>query len=288
MDDFNPLRRLGVLPKVLVVGVLVFWLVMQLYPIFFLFMTSLKSDAQVLNAPFALPDPVRLDNYSRVWEGDRTNQSFLIYFRNSTVTTVGTLAILLTVSALAGYALARGKFPGGAVFQQIFLLSLAVPVHVLLIPLYFFLGELGMRNNLFGMMLIYSTLGLPFTIILMRSYFISFPRELEEAALIDGCTRLGAFLRIVIPVSRGALASMAIINISWVWSELFFGLALLGKLEVRTLPLAIAAYKPATMATDSVVGDQFAIMSLTIIPLIVFYFVFQKQIRKGMTAGALK
>ncbi len=286
--EFNPLRRLGFVPKAIVITLLVVWLLVQLYPVVFLFITSFKSDPQVLNAPFALPDPLRLDNYTRVWEGDRTNQSYLIYFRNSVVTTVGSLALLLVTSALAGYALARGKFPGSAAAQQIFLLSLAVPVHVLLIPMYFFLGELGLRNNLFGMILVYATMGLPFTIILMRSYFLSFPHELEEAALIDGCSRFGAFVRIVLPVSRGALASMAIINISWVWSELFFALAMLGRLEVRTLPIAIASYKPTSMATDSVVGDQFAIMSLTILPLILFYFVFQKQIRRGMTTGAIK
>ena len=176
MLELNPLRRLGFVPKAIVITLLIFWLVIQLYPIVFLFLTSLKSDEQVLNAPFALPDPLRIDNYERVWEGDRTNQSFLIYFRNSVITTVGSLALLLVTSSLAGYALARGKFPGSAAVQQIFLLSLAVPVHVLLIPMYFFLGELGLRNNLLGMILVYTTMGLPFTIILMRSYFVSFPR----------------------------------------------------------------------------------------------------------------
>jgi ABC-type glycerol-3-phosphate transport system permease component len=122
----------------------------------------------------------------------------------------------------------------------------------------------------------------------MRAYFLSFPHELEEAARIDGCSRFSAFIRVVLPVSRGALASMAIINIGWVWSELFFGLTLLNKLGVRTLPIAVAAYKPGSMATESVVGDLFAIMSLTVLPLIAFYFIFQKQIRKGMTAGAVK
>ena len=220
--------------------------------------------------------------------GDRTNQSFLVFFFNSVVITAGSLLLLLVASSLAGYALARGPFPGSAAAQQVFLLALAVPVHVLLVPTYFFFGSLGLRNNLFGMILLYATLGLPFTTILMRAYFLSFPRELEEAARIDGCSRLGAFWRVVIPVSRGAFASMAIVNIGWVWSELFFALVLLDKLGLRTLPLAIASYKPTSMASQTVVGELFAIMSLTVLPLLIFYFIFQKQIRKGMTAGALK
>lgn len=274
--------------RLLVVGLLLLWLVVQVYPIVFLFFTSLKTDPQILSTPFALPFPPQFSNYAAVIEGGRTNQSILVYFFNSVVVTGGTLVLLLAVSSLAGYALARGRFPGSAATQQLFLLALAVPVHVLLIPIYFFFGELGLRNNLLGLILLYTTLGLPFTTILMRSYFVSFPRELEEAARIDGCSRLGTFWRVVLPVSRGALASMAIINVGWVWSELFFGLVLLDKLGVRTLPLAIAAYKPSSMAQQTSVGELFAIMSLTVLPMIVFYFVFQKQIRKGMTAGAVK
>ena len=280
-----PFRFTG---RLIVTSLLLFWLVIQIYPVLFLFFTSLKSDPEILAAPFSFPFPLRFENYASVIEGSRTNQSILVYFFNSVVITAGTLALLLLVSSMAGYALARGKFPGSAATQQLFLIALAVPVHVLLIPIYFFFGELGLRNNLFGMILLYTTLGLPFTTILMRSYFVTFPRELEEAARIDGASYLRTFVSIVLPVSRGAMASMAIINIGWVWSELFFGLVLLDRLGVRTLPLAVASYKPNTMATQTVVGELFAIMTLTVIPLIIFYLVFQKQIRKGMTAGAIK
>lgn len=281
-------QHLGRIPKLIVFAILIFWFLIELYPIIYMFMTSFKGDKQILNAPFAIPDPVQIDNYMQVWIGDRANQPFVNFLGNSVVVTIGTLILLIFVASLAGYALARGKFPGSGAVQQGFLLTLAVPVHVLLIPMYFFMGRLGLRNNLFGMMIVYATLGLPFTIILMRAYFLSFPRELEEQAMIDGCSRLGTFVRIVIPVSRGAIASVAIVNITWVWSELFFALVLLNKEEVRTLPLAISAYKPAAMAAEQVVGQQFAIMSLTTLPLIIFYFLFQRHIRKGMTAGALR
>src|SRR5688572_32909865 len=111
VGEFNPLRRLGMISRIIVVAVLLFWLVVQIYPVLYLFSTSLKSDVQLLNEPFALPDPIRLDNYQRVWDGDRSNQGYPIYLRNSLITTAGTLALLLAVSSLAGYALARGKFP---------------------------------------------------------------------------------------------------------------------------------------------------------------------------------
>lgn len=276
------------IPGAVVTLLLIFWTIVQVYPILFMFITSVKTDKQILNAPFALPDPLKLENYAIVWQGDRVAQPFSTFFINSFTITFGSLVILLFVAGLAGYSLARGRFPGNAATQQGFLLTLAVPVHVLIIPMYFFTGQLGLRNSHIGMMLVYATLGLPFTIILMRAYFLSFPRELEEAALLDGCSRFGAFIRVVVPVSRGAIASMAIINISWIWSELFYALVLLDQPQVRTLPLAIAGYRPVSMAAESVIGQQFAIMSLTALPLFVFYFLFQQQIRKGMTAGALR
>ncbi len=275
-------------PGKLVTVLLIFWAIVQVYPILYMFITSVKTDKQILNAPFALPDPLKLENYILVWQGDRVAQPFSTFFLNSSIITLGSLAILLFVAGLAGYSLARGRFPGNAATQQGFLLTLAVPVHVLIIPMYFFMGDLGLRNSHIGMMLVYATLGLPFTIILMRAYFLSFPRELEESALLDGCSRFGAFIRVVVPVSRGAIASMAIINISWIWSELLFALVLLDQQGVRTLPLAVAGYRPASMTSESVLGQQFAIMSLTALPLFVFYFLFQQQIRKGMTAGALR
>jgi len=274
--------------KILVLAALFGWLLLEVYPLLFLFFTSFKTDPQILNTPFALPSALPLDNYIGVWLGERNNQPFAIFFRNSVIVTAGTLLLLLAVASLAGYALARGRFPGSAAVQQSFLLSLAVPAHVLLIPIFFFMERLGLRNSLWGLILMYTTLGLPFTVLLMRAYFLSFPRELEEAAMLDGCTRLGTFWRVVVPVSKGALASMAIVNITWIWSELFFALILLNRMDMRTLPLAIASYSPQMFASESTIAGQFAAMALATIPMIVFYFLFQRQITKGMTMGAFR
>jgi N-acetylglucosamine transport system permease protein len=267
---------------------LLLWLIVSIYPIIYLFTTSLRSDGDILSAPFAPPWPPILDNYYAIISGTRVNRSVFIYFGNSVIVTVGTLLLLLVVSSMAGYAMARGNFRGNQLLQQVFLLALAVPAHVLIVPIYFYFGAIGLRDNLFGMILLYTSLGTPFTTILMRAYFVSFPRELEEVARVDGCSRLQVFLFIVLPISRGSLASMAIINLGWVWSELFFALALLSRLNVSTLPLAVAAYRPTTLSSQTVIGPLFAIMSFAFLPLMLIYFLCQKQIRKGITAGALK
>jgi len=283
----NRLRHLS-LVKIIVVVVLVLWAIIELYPILFMFNTSFKLDPQILNEPFSIGYPPSFESYARVWEGDQTGQPFLSYFMNSAIILVGTIILLLVTSTLAGYALARGRFPGSPWVQQGFLLSLAVPAHALLIPLYFFLGNLGLRNNLLGMVMVYTTLGLPLSIVLARAYFLSFPVEIEEQALIDGCSQFGAFWRIVVPMSRSILATIAIVNITWVWSELFFAQAFLSDTDMQTLPIAVASYRPAQMQASAAISQHFAIMALTTLPLLIFYFVFQSHIRKGMTAGALR
>jgi N-acetylglucosamine transport system permease protein len=280
--------NVGRMLKLLVTALLVLWAIIELYPILFMFNTSLKLDTAILNEPFSLGIPPTLESYIRVWEGDQTGQPFIAYFLNSSIILTGTIICLLVTSTLAGYALARGRFPGSPMIQQGVLLSLAIPAHTLLIPLYFFLGNLGLRNNLIGMILIYTTLGLPLSVVLARAYFLSFPIELEEQALIDGCSRFGAFWRIVVPMSKSILATIAIVNVTWVWSELFFAQAFLSDTDMHTLPIAIASYRPAQMQAGAAISQHFAIMALTTLPLILFYFLFQRNIRKGMAAGALR
>ena len=272
----------------IIYGLLIVGALVQVYPIFFLLMNTFKTDTQILNTPFSFPTNFSLAAYIDVWTGDRTGMFFGRYFYNSLIVVAATLVLMLAISSLCGYAMARGHFPGNATLHQALLLSLAVPAHALAIPLYFFIGSLGLRNSLLGLTLVYATIGAPFTIILMRAYFMHLPVELEEAARIDGCGRLGVFLRIVVPISRGPIAGMAIININWIWSELFFSLILMNKADVRTLPLAIALYKPAPMTAETVLGLQYAAMAIATIPVLIMFFLFQRQIASGMTMGAFK
>lgn len=267
---------------------LALWGILQLGPLIYMVITSLKTDRLILNAPFALPFPPEFQNYLVVLRGDRATVPFLTNLGNSIVVTAGALIILLFSASLGGYALARGSFPGSRQAQTILLLVLAIPVQVLLIPTFFLMDRLELRNTVYGLMLLYATFGLPSTTLLMRAHFLSFPRDLEEQALVDGCNRFSAFFRIVLPLSAGAIASMAIINITWIWGELMFATVLLQRKELQTLPVAVASYNPIPMTSDSVIGPQFAIITLAIVPLMLVYALFQKQIRKGLIAGALR
>jgi raffinose/stachyose/melibiose transport system permease protein len=266
-------------------GLLIFWAVVELFPIVFMFIQSLKTDAEIMGDIWALPGVPQFGNFVRVWGGGDLGVPIGRYFMNSVIVTSGTLVLLMLTGSLAGYALARFQFPGGGLMQRSLIWALAVPVHATLIPVFQFMGRLGLRNNNFGLIALYTAFWLPFTILVIRSYFISFPRELEEAGRLDGCSDLGVFFRIVLPISRGALASLSIVNVVGIWSELLFAFVLMNKQDAKTLSAGMLAFRGQYAVEWSIVFAGFALAS---IPTLLFFLIFQRQITKGMTMGAVR
>ncbi len=275
----------GKLAKWLIMALLIAWAVVELFPILFMFFNSVKTSAEIMGSPFGLPKSPRFMNYVEAWAGGNLGVPIGRYFLNSVFVTSGTLVMLMFTGSLAAYALARYQFPGSGIAATSLILAIAIPVHATLIPVFHFMGSLGLRNNYFGLIAVYTAFWLPFTVTVMRAYFESFPRELEEAARIDGCTDFGAFWRIVLPVSRGALASISIINVVGIWSELLFAYVLMNKPEVRTLPVGIASFRGQYEVAWNLI---FAGLSIATIPTLLFFLIFQRQITKGMTMGAIK
>jgi raffinose/stachyose/melibiose transport system permease protein len=264
---------------------LIGWAIVQLFPIVFMFVQSIKTDAEIMRDAWALPQSPSFDSFARAWSGGSAEVPLGRYFLNSVIITSGTLALLTVTGALAGYALARFQFPGEGLLRRSLLWALAIPVHATLIPVFHMMGFMGLRNNYIGLILLYTAFWLPFTITVMRSYFISFPRELEEAALLDGCSKLGAFFRVVIPISRGALAGLSIVNIVGIWSELLFAFILMNRQDMRTLSAGILAFRGQYSVEWS---TTFAAFTIATLPTLLFFFVFQRQITKGMTTGAVR
>jgi raffinose/stachyose/melibiose transport system permease protein len=264
---------------------LITWALVELLPIVFMFFNSVKTNAEIMGDPFGLPGIPRFLNYIEAWQGGTLGVPVGRYFLNSVFVTSGTLALLMFSGSLAAYALARYRFPGSNLAHRSLIWALAIPVHATLVPVFHFMGSLGLRNNYFGLIGVYTAFWLPFTIIVMRAYFESFPRELEEAARIDGCTDFAAFWRVVLPVSRGALASISIINVVGIWSELLFAYVLMNKPEVRTLPVGILSFRGQYQVAWNLI---FAGLSMASIPTLLFFLFFQRQITKGMTMGAIK
>jgi raffinose/stachyose/melibiose transport system permease protein len=273
-------------PGLLIVyAFLIFWAVIELFPIIFMFVQSLKTDAEIMGNIWSLPIVPHFENFAKVWSGGSLGVPIGRYFFNSLVVTSGTLILLMITGAMAGYALARLHFPGERLAQSSLIWALAVPIHVTLIPVFQMMGRLGLRNNNFGLIAVYTGFWLPFTILVMRSYFMSFPSELEEAGLLDGCSEPGVFFRIVLPISRGAIASLAIVNVVGIWSELLFAYVLMNKQEAKTLSAGMLAFRGQYSVEWSVVFAGFALAS---IPTLLFFLVFQRQITKGLTMGAIR
>jgi ABC-type glycerol-3-phosphate transport system permease component len=276
---FSPLFKLAIY------GFLVSWAVVELFPILFMFLQSVKTDQEIVGNLWGLPASPRLGNFQRVWEGGSLGVPMGRYFLNSIVVTTATLLFLMVTGSLAAYALARYRFPGERILQTALIWALAVPAHATLIPVFRFMGDLGLRNTYWGLSAVYTAFWLPFTILFLRAYFTTFPRELEEAARLDGASELGVFFRIVLPISRGALASVSIVNVVGIWSELLFAFVLMNQQDMKTLTVGMLAFRGQYSVEWSSV---FAGLTIAAVPTLLFFLVFQRQITKGMTMGALK
>jgi len=278
------MKKIGM---VLIYAFLWVWVILMLAPLLYMLLTSFKSDQEILNSPWTLPHKPDFGNYIGAWFGKGlTDITLGTNFLNSIVITVSTLVFLTLLSTLAGYALGRHQFPGSKFLYIAIIGLIAVPVHGLLVPIWNFMDQMAMLNNRLAISLIYTAFSLPFSIVIMRSYFESIPTAMEEAARIDGCKEIGVFWHIGLPMAKGAVSTVIIINVVNIWSELLFATVLLTKPEVRTLPLAISLFSQNMYSTSF--GMLFAGLTMATLPLLVMYFFFQKRIVKGMAMGALK
>lgn len=279
-------RRL--IPKGLITLVLLGHATWVVYPMIWMAYSSLKSDAAIFLQPFALPaiNQLQFDNYSRAWR----EASFSSYFVNSAIVTVASVGAILTLGAMAAYALARFYHPMGKFIFWIFLSGLMIPVQLSIIPVFFELRSAGLLNSKLSLIMVYTANGLPFAIFILAGFFRSLPRSLYEAALIDGCGEFAAFWRVLLPLARPGLVTVAIFQFIGVWKEYFFAFMLTGgdvTGQAQTLPLGLANLS-ITAQYHSDYGMLFAGLMLATVPIFILYLALQKQLVKGVTAGALK
>ncbi len=261
------------------------WAVVQLYPVIWMYYSSLKEGDEIIRNVWSLPRKARFENWSIAWTGAWGNVTINRYTLNSLVVTFTALALVLVCAYFAGYALARYKFAGRTVITIFLLAVMTIPAHTIIIPLYAMLYRMGLVNNYFGLIFPYVAFSLPFTILLTRAYFTTFPREIEEAAKVDGCSELGAFLRVVVPTSKAIFATILVVTFPGLWNEYLVASTVITKNSLKTLPVGIALYKGLFVTEWDL---TFAAISIASIPAIVIYFVLQKRITRGMVLGAVK
>lgn len=276
------------LSRILIFAVLAGYLLWVVYPMAWVAYSSLKTDEAIFREAFALPPlgALQTDNYVRAWGEAR----FGDYFFNSVIVTLSAVALIVLLGAMAAYALARFYHPLGRGVFWLFLAGLMIPVQLSIVPLFFELRALGLLNSRLGLVLVYTANGLPFAIFILAGFFKSLPRSLYEAAVVDGCSEASAFWRVMLPLAKPGLVTVAIFQFIGIWKEYFFAFMFTSGdagAGVRTLPLGLANLS-ITSQYRSDYGMLFAGLVIVTIPILLVFIALQKHLVKGVTAGAVK
>ncbi len=268
----------GVGSAVALAGLLAF----ALGPLYWIAVTAFKSEGQIVtHAQDLWPTPWTLEQFGDLF----TTKPFGRWYLNTLLVSGASTAVALVCAALAGYALARLRFRGAQGFTVTVLLTYVMPGALLFIPLYQLLIGVRLNDSLWSLMVTYPTFTLPFATWLLTGYFSSIPVELEEAALVDGCTRLQAFGRVVLPLAKPGLLAVALFTLTNAWNEFLFAFVFITKDEYKTLPVGMQSM----IVGDVVPQGQLAAASLLVsIPVVVMYAFGQRFLTEGLTAGAVK
>lgn len=263
--------------------IFVTWFIMVIFPMIWLFYSSFKTNAELYLSAWGLPKGFEWDNYFRAF----SEVNLGICFLNSLLYSGVSVSIATLLSLMAAYILAKFKFKGGRLLYYIFMFGVFIPTASCVIPTFSFFRRLGLIDTRFGITLLYTAWNIPFAVFVLFGFVKTIPTELIDAGIIDGCSEFQVFWRIVLPLSKPGLVAVSIFNFIWVWNELLFALVLLSKNTLMSLPLGVAALKKATYFTGDW-ASVFAGASVVILPLIVGYIIFHRQIIQGTTVGALK
>ena len=228
-----------------------------------------------------LPNPPTIDNYFELFE----KVPFGLYFRNSTIIATGNMLLTLLVASLGAYGFVRFRFAGRSSFLVAMLVAYTIPSVVLLVPLLVIFRTYGLNNTHLGMILAECTHSAPFVLLLMINYFSTLPRELEEAAQVDGCGRLKTLWRIVIPLSLPGLVAGGLLAFIMTWNNFLFAFLLTSTTEVKTLPVIMRQF---ALGEPAVWGVSTAGALLSTLPIALIFLLFQRMLMSGLAAGAVK
>jgi len=277
------MRLHQLLKKVLVYGLLAVFLFWTLAPLYWAVATSLKTGGQLFNnPPIYVPNPVTLKNYQEAFGTTILATALLNTIKVALVSTPLSVAL----AALAAFGLARFRFRGQGVLRFSFLLVRMLPGMVVAIPLFLILRQFLLVDTLAGLILAYTAFNLPFNIWLLEGFFADIPAELQDAALVDGCSSWSMFWRIMVPIVAPGLAASAIFCLLLAWSEFTFALLLSYTERSQTFPLIIALFSTARRGTNF--GAMAAAGTLALVPILIVSTIIQRYLVRGLTAGAVR
>jgi N,N'-diacetylchitobiose transport system permease protein len=269
-------RRIGVN----LLGIAVF--AVMVFPVYWMVSTAFKRPFEILSfTPEFIPSPATLANFENAL--DRPN--FWSSVVNSLIVVVAVTALSMVLAFLAALALAKFRFRGRAAFVILIIGVQMVPLNALIIPLYILLSRADQVDKLTGVVVTYLTFALPFCVWTLRGFMLGVPRELEEAAMVDGSTRFGAFVRILLPLVAPGLVATSIFAFIQVWNEFIIAYVLLQSQDKQTLPVWLASF---TTLRGTEWGPLMAAATLTALPVVVFFVLIHRRIAFGLTAGAVR
>jgi multiple sugar transport system permease protein len=256
--------------------------IMVLFPFYWMTITSFKTEEQMRSiVSMFWPRPFAIENYQQLL----AKTEFAAWYGNSVTVAVSSTLLATAVGTIGAYALARLKFLGRGFMASATLITYLVPPSILFIPLYKQMQGLGLANSLAGLIAAYPSFTVPFVTWLLMGYFESIPEELEEAAMIDGATRFGAFYRVVLPLSAPGVLAAGLYAFTQAWNEFLYALVFITDGKLRTLPVGLASF-----ITGDVYGWGYLMSGavLTTLPVIAAYIYLQKYMVEGLTAGSVK
>jgi raffinose/stachyose/melibiose transport system permease protein len=250
-------------------------------PVVYAALGGFRDAPQLAANPVGLPDPWVWTNYT----DSLTSVSFWVQLRNSALVAGLSTGIVVLFAALAAFVIARREFPGRELAYTVFTLGLLFPVTVAILPLLILVRDIGLLDNPLGLALPEAAFALPLTIIILRPFFRSIPKELEDAAAIDGCGPLGFFFRILLPLSKPVMVTVAVLALVSSWNQFLLPLVMLSDADNWTLPLGVTNFS-TQYTTDT--ARILAYTTLALVPALAFYLIAERQLVGGLTAGSVK
>jgi raffinose/stachyose/melibiose transport system permease protein len=257
------------------------WLLIALVPFVFMVFNSLRKQFDMLQqGPLHLPDPWYFDNYPQI-----VKNGIFGYFGRSVLIVGISLVLMLVIASFASYPLSRMKFRLRNFLYAGIIAMMSIPMHVTLIPIFKMTNAMGLYNNKFSLIGPYVAFALPMSVFILTGFMMTIPREVEEAAVIDGCNKYNMFFRIIWPLSKSGLSTLAIYNGVSMWNEFAFANTFLNTASEKTLPLALGQFKGEFSMNMPMI---LAVLVISALPMIILFIIFQDKLVKGMMAGAVK
>lgn len=253
----------------------------QILPLIWLFLFSLKDNQEIFaGSPFALPEQFRWENYAKVWDG-----GIGVYFFNSVWITAAAIILTVLFASMATFAITRMRWKLSGFVLGMFMVGLMIPIHSALIPLYSMFVSVDLIDNPLSLVITYTAYNLPITMMVLLGFYYTLPREVEEAAVIDGCSINRMFFQIILPMTAPVMATVVVINMIYNWNEYVFVNTFISSEEYKTLTVGIQNFIGQYMTDWGAIG---ATLIISVLPVIIAFIFFSNKVVEGISSSAVK